>query len=243
MFAFDFKEAFDTICHDKLWQTLRKQRVPPQYILLLQSLYSNQTATVKTDKVSKQFIIERGVKQGDPLSSLLFNALLQDIFSNLIPQWRQRRYGFELAHVRSSRITNLRFADDILLFATTLPQLTNMLTDLHNHAKRYGLEMHPDKTYILTNLSKRRGRQAATSVDVAGRTVQVLNHNETTKYLGRKLGFDNYHALELHNRISTAWRQFNALRDELTNKRLPLSSRLRLLDSTITPTILYAFVS
>ena len=70
----------------------------------------------------------------------------------------------------------------------------------------------------------------------------MLNHNETTKYLGRKLGFDSYHALELHNRISTAWRQFNALRDELTNKRFPLSSRLRLFDSTITPTILYACV-
>ena len=92
-----------------------------------------------------------------------------------------------------------------------------MLTDLHNFATPYGLEMHPDKTYILTNLSRRRGRQTATSVDVAGRAVQVLDYHDTTKYLGHKLGFNDYHATEVQNRITNGWRQFNALRDELTN--------------------------
>lgn len=243
MSAVDFKKAFDTISHGKLWRALHKQHVPPQYTHILQSLYSNQTATVKTDRLSKHFNIERGVKQGDPLSSLLFNALLEVIFRDLKPLWHQRDYGIQLSHALSPRITNLRFADDILLFATTLPQLTSMLTDLHNFAKPYGLEMHPDKTYILTNISRRRGRQAASNVDVAGRAVQVLNYDDTTKYLGRKLGFSNYHATEVHNRINNGWRQFNALRDELTSNRYPLNGRLRLFDATITPTVLYGCTS
>ena len=81
--AVDFKQAFDTIDHNHLWQALHNQDVPTQYIRLLQVLYSNHTATVKTDKLSRHFHIRRGVKQGHPLSSLLFNALLEDVFTTL----------------------------------------------------------------------------------------------------------------------------------------------------------------
>ena len=241
--AIDFKKAFDTIDQNKLWQALHRQGTPTEYIHMLQSLYSQQTATVKTDKASKPFNIQRGVKQGDPLSSLLFNALLEDIFKQLKQSWTTPKYGVQIGHTRTSTITNLRFADDVLLFAPTLPQLTTMLNDLHNLAEQYGLELHPDKTVILSNLSQRRGRQATKTVQVGSRQGKVLDYDDNTKYLGRKLCFSDYHTTELDNRIATAWRKFNALRDELTNKRYYLQSRIRLFDSTITPTILYGCAS
>ena len=243
MSAIDFKKAFDTISHNKLWQALSRQNVPPQYITLLQALYSDQVATVKTDKISKPFHIQRGVKQGDPLSSLLFNALLEDIFAQLKHRWASRKYGIRLGHTSITTLTNLRFADDVLLFATTLPQLTDMLNDLHNLAGKYGLELHPEKTVILCNLSQRRGRQAATTTQVGGRHVKVLNYNDSTKYLGKKLSFSDHHTTEIDNRVSTAWRKFNAMSNELTNKRYRLHSRIHLLNATITPTILYGCAS
>ena len=241
--AIDFKKAFDTIDHNQLWQALRNQQLPPQYIHLLQSLYSDQTATVKTDQLSRQFHIQRGVKQGDPLSSLLFNALLEDIFKTLKQRWTSRRHGIRLGHTDVTLLTNLRFADDVLLFATTAPQLTKMLNDLHDVARRCGLELHPDKTVILCNLSERRGRQATKSVEVGGRQVKVLAYDDATKYLGRKLTFHNHQTTEIDNRIATAWRKFNALRDVLTNKRYPLNARIRLFNTTITPTVLYGSTS
>ena len=131
----------------------------------------------------------------------------------------------------------------MLLFATTIPQVTNMLTDLHDLAKSYGLELHPDKTYILTNLSQRRGRQATTTVHIGDRPVKVLRHDETTKYLGRLLGFSDYHAAELSSRISIAWRKFHALREELTTNRYALHSCLHLFDMTVTATVLYGCAS
>ena len=237
--AVDFKKAFDTIDHSRLWQALHNQQVPPHYVTLLQSLYSNQTAHVKTDKVSRQFQIQRGVKQGDPLSSLLFNALLEDVFKTLKQRWSSRQHGLRLGHTNATLLTNLRFADDVLLFATTAPQLTNMLNDLHDVAGSCGLELHPDKTVILCNLSTRRGRQAIKSVQVGGRLVKVLHYADATKYLGRKLAFHNHHTTEIDNRITTAWRKFNALRDELTHKRYPLNARIQLFNTTITPTVLY----
>ena len=70
----------------------------------------------------------------------------------------------------------------------------------------------------------------------------MLNYSDSTKYLGRKLTFDEHHAAEIDNRIATAWRKFNALRDELTNKHYSLRARIQLFNSTITPTVLYGCV-
>ena len=88
-------------------------------------------------------------------------------------------------------------------------------------------------------MSKRRGRQTTTEVDIGGRPVKVLDFNDSAKYLGRKLSFDYYHATELNNRKTIAWRKFNALRDEITKKKYPLPSRIKLFNMTITPKILY----
>ena len=118
-----------------------------------------------------------------------------------------------------------------------------MLNDLHEVAGRRGLELHPDKTVIMSNLSERRARQATKSVTVGDQPVKVIPDCDATKYLGRKLTFDDHHTAEIDNRIATAWRKFNALRDELTNKRYPLNARVRLFNTTITPTVLYGSTS
>ena len=73
----EFTKAFDRIKHSALWSSLRSNGVKPAYVKLLQRLYSHREGTVLTDKESDVFPIKRGIKQGDPLSSLLFNTLLQ----------------------------------------------------------------------------------------------------------------------------------------------------------------------
>ena len=59
-------------------------------VRLIEALYESQTAQVKTDCLSRPYKISRGTKQGDPLSSLLFNTLLEDIMMDLKPAWLQR---------------------------------------------------------------------------------------------------------------------------------------------------------
>ena len=69
--------------------------------------------------------------------------------------------------------------------------------------------------------------------------MKVLTYLDATKCLGRKLTIHDHHTVEIDNRIATAWRKFNALRDELTNKRYPLNACVRPFNTTITPTVLY----
>eukprot|EP00973_Karenia_brevis_P029627 4087194-Karenia_brevis.AAC.1 len=91
----DFKKAFDTVSHQALWKSLAEQGIQACYIDLLSQLYSNQSARVRTDVLSRQFEIQRGTKQGDPLSSLLFNALSESIFQKIKPQWENEGTAFD----------------------------------------------------------------------------------------------------------------------------------------------------
>eukprot|EP00959_Pyramimonas_sp_CCMP1952_P299230 6258800-Pyramimonas_sp.AAC.1 len=72
--------------------------------------------------------------------------------------------------------------------------------------------------------------------------IDILHHDQRIKYLGRKL-FPNFHEHELSNGSSAGWAKFNQLRNELTNKRFPLRSRLRLFNGTITPCVMYGCCS
>jgi hypothetical protein len=115
---------------------------------------------VRTDRVSRSYDIKRGTKQGDPLSSLLFNSLLEDITREVKPMWVQKRMGLQLGYTDLSQLTNLRFADDLILFSTSLTNMRKMLADLSTAAGRRSLELHPEKTKIVQFASGGDPRQS-----------------------------------------------------------------------------------
>eukprot|EP00959_Pyramimonas_sp_CCMP1952_P114752 2399023-Pyramimonas_sp.AAC.1 len=54
--AIDFKETFDCVDHDCMWDALRQQHIPPAYITFPRHLYTIQAGTVRTDTNSRAFI-------------------------------------------------------------------------------------------------------------------------------------------------------------------------------------------
>ena len=109
----DFTKAFDRIKHSALWRSPQFYGIKPAYVRLLQRLYSQQEGTVLTDKESEAFPIKRGTKQGDPLSSLLLNTVLQFSVESDLKLWQEKQKGIRLSDKTEDRLTNLRFADEI----------------------------------------------------------------------------------------------------------------------------------
>jgi len=235
----DFKKAFDCIEHSGLWQALSSQGVPQPYISLLQDLYAKQSAKVRTDVFSKTFNIQRGTKQGDPLSSLLFNALLEHAMRPIRQQWMDKKMGVLVGPTDACRLTNLRFADDVLLVARTQKQLSQTLCDVRESVSKFGLELHPEKTKVLTNTGRKTGRGRDHKMIIDDLTIEILPMDGYVKYLGRHISFDRPMQTEIEHRVRCAWAKFASFKQELTNKHYPLRDRLKLFDSVVTPTMLY----
>ena len=122
-----------------------------------------QTAQITADGVGRRFPLERGTKQGDPLSPALFNAVLELIMRRLECQWRVRKHGVDMD---GDFLSNLRFADDFLLICGSRAQIKHMFKDLAADAGKVGLQLHMGKTNILSLRGERRGCLTQRHVDV-----------------------------------------------------------------------------
>ena len=83
----DFKGAFDSLSHSSIWESLLTQGISAIYIDLMSRLYQNQRAAVQCDSRSREFAIQRGTKQGNPISPIIFNAVLKQVIWVVKTKW------------------------------------------------------------------------------------------------------------------------------------------------------------
>lgn len=107
----DLKKPLDRVEYEGLFAALSRQHVPQNYLNLPRAICSGQVGTVEGHA---PFDIERGVKQGDILSSLLFNASLEEALS----KWKIRVAGMGLNLCACENLSNVRYAHDLLLYTS-----------------------------------------------------------------------------------------------------------------------------
>ena len=185
----DFMKAFDSISHNSIWEALLSCNVDHGYVCLLRKIYKDQKASVQTDEESEIFDIQKGSKQGDPMSSLLFNTVLQYALKNVIQRWQKKKgMGIYLSDQERDCLTNLRFADDVMLFATSKEQIRSMMCEFKDATEKVGLRIHPDKTKILSNQSN-MNYDTKRYIKIGEMSIEILAKSESMKYLGQRISF------------------------------------------------------
>ena len=94
----------------------------------------------------------------------------------------------------------MRFADDVLLFASSKDQLQNILCEFKRSTEKVGLRIHPGKTKILSNQSLN-----IIKIEIDDIKVEILTREENTKHMGQMITFQQQETTEIRNRVRAAW--------------------------------------
>jgi len=235
MISIDLRKAFDRVEQDALFLALEAQGVSSSYRYLLQQIYKDQIG-VLSDDIS--FGIDRGVRQGDILSPILFNSVLEKALAD----WKMKikSCGFYLKEsFNQEPLTNIRFADDLLVFGKTLEEAVYMLECLVASFSNFGLELNVKKTKMFSTSVVTND---TVLVDTAAGPIELLSADSTHKYLGRAWSGDlrNRGLIATRHRLACAWGKFASLKKTLLNKHINLGLRLKLFSSCVTPALLYS---
>ena len=149
-----------------------------------------------TDAISGELRLRRGTKQGDPLSSLLFNVVLQRAVGGDIRAWKARCPGVNLGAGESHFISHLRSAGDVVLTTTSLHQLQQIVTDFTRSSTKHGSNIHPGKTNIRSNWWSNTKNE----IEINGMRVDIF----PVPYLGQTTTLKDPEAIEV---ASTAYGQ------------------------------------
>ncbi len=111
--ALDQEKAYDKIAHDYLWRVLSRFGVPQAFIRTVKALYAHAHTSVMINGVlSQQYKVYRGVRQGDPMSCLLFDLAIEPL-SAMIRQ--SNLGGFQIPGAVEALKATL-FADDTTVY-------------------------------------------------------------------------------------------------------------------------------
>jgi len=168
----DFKQAYDTIPRQALWQHLQNIRMPAPFLAAIQDMYDGDEYVLKDGDKAAGVHPTTGVKQGCPLSPLLFSLYINDV--DLVAEGCTGAVtGTEGLHV-----SHLLFADDLTLTSNDANDLQQMLHRLHAYAHKKHLIINTSKSEVVHFNSSGSNLPTFTVGGVA------LQCKESFKYLG-----------------------------------------------------------
>jgi len=84
MIFIDFKQAYDSINRNQLWIALEDFDFPSKLVRLIRNCNSNTFCKVRyLGETSIQFEVRNALRQGDALSSTLFNLALERVIREM----------------------------------------------------------------------------------------------------------------------------------------------------------------
>ena len=178
----DLAKAFDSVSHNSIARALRRHSVDEPMVQYILQSYSNCTTTILCDPTNIPNIkLLRGIKQGDPLSPIISNLILDELLDILLPS-----IGINITP--NLCFNCLVFADDLIVLSespSTMKILINITTSFFSARS---MKINATKCFCLRIALSVKNH---TIINVTEPTYHINNHpipstryNQFFKYLG-----------------------------------------------------------
>ena len=145
MICIDFKKAFDTLSRDFLFKTLYAFGFGNSFIQWVHTFYKNISSCVLNNGFSTApFSVERGVRQGDPLSAYLFIMVLEILCISI-----RRSKDIQGITVGTQEIKLGLFADDLTGYLKNDHSLKKFMELVEAFGECSGLKINLDKSEVM----------------------------------------------------------------------------------------------
>jgi exonuclease III len=225
----DFKKAYDSIHRTSLINILREFKFPKKLVKLIEASINGTKIKVKlANMVSQPMEVATGLRQGDALSPILFNLVLEKIVreSNLCE-------GVELGQ---SKINILAYADDIALLGKNKEMIIQMGKSLIKIAEKVGLKINEEKTEYMVVSRENRNRVQEEVIEVEEYRFKRVDQ---FKYLGSVITQNNDIKTEISTRLQSANKCFYGLSKIFRSRAISKNLKVRMYLTLLRPIVLY----
>ena len=222
----DFKKAYDTVPHDVLFARVRSIGVQGRFMSFLEELYANSELKVRLKgQESRAIRVRRGVRQGCPLSPLLFNIFINDILDGC------ENDALDVPG-QTMPMRGLLFADDVVILSDSPDRLRQNKERVEAWASRSGMTFGVAKCGVMYF-----GASPGTETwELQGQSVNVVEYYD---YLGLRI--DSRLSLEtiVAERARKGKRALHAMNPFLRMTTVPLQIKLLVTRATLVPVLTY----
>jgi hypothetical protein len=131
----DVSKAFDTVSQDTILRAAQAYGAPSPLVNYLKNLHVHSTVTLDGKAAIR---CNRGVRQRDPLSPLLFVMAMEEVLASSKPEIK-----FEQNNLK---VHALAYADDLVLFAGDEDRLREKLVALESALAKAGMHVNIHKS-------------------------------------------------------------------------------------------------
>ncbi|KYO40233.1 hypothetical protein Y1Q_0019438 [Alligator mississippiensis] len=137
----DIAKAFDSVSHNHISWVLKAKGVDQHIVNLIEDSYQKVTTRVQVfNGFTPPISIKSGVKQGSPMSPLLFNIAMDPLIAKLETIGQGVKVG-------SASLATLAFADDLVLLSDSWEGMQHNISILEDFCNLTGLRVQPTKCH------------------------------------------------------------------------------------------------
>ena len=222
----DFKRAFDSVHRASMWKIVRLYGIPTKLVNLMKSMYDGTESCVRVSQGHTDFFnVDSGVRQGDSLSPLLFNIVLDFVMKKV------EQIGGGIEWTAGRRLRNLAYADDICFLSEDMTDMRRMTEAVVTEAAKVGLRVNTRKTELM----KIRIEDTESFV-IEGENIQEV---DKFVYLGCEVRKDGNIRNEVGIRIGKACAAFKNMEKVWNENGMLLRTKLKLFNSIVLSVLLY----